>query len=105
MPRSGGARAYLLRGMWDLPRPGIEPESLALAGVFSLEASGLQGLDRLMGTSQSHLHPVPLQHRRAGHFLQSEGQGSGPEGDPWGGRLKGRWTWSLSPGAGLQLGH
>ena len=34
MPRSGGARAYLLRGMWDLPRPGIEPESLALAGGF-----------------------------------------------------------------------
>ena len=29
---SCGARASLLRGMWDLPRPGIEPVSPALAG-------------------------------------------------------------------------
>ena len=27
-----GSRAYLLRGMWDLPRPGPEPVSPALAG-------------------------------------------------------------------------
>jgi len=26
--------AYLFHGMWDLPRPGIEPTSLALAGGF-----------------------------------------------------------------------
>ena len=31
---SCGARAYLLRGMWDLPVPGIEPVSPALAGGF-----------------------------------------------------------------------
>ena len=31
---SCGARAYLLRGMWDLPRPGLEPVSPALAGRF-----------------------------------------------------------------------
>ena len=30
-----GSRAYLLRGMWDLPRPGLEPLSPALAGGFS----------------------------------------------------------------------
>ena len=29
---SCGPRAYLLRGMWDLPRPGLEPVSPALAG-------------------------------------------------------------------------
>ena len=29
-----GARASLLRGMWDLPRPGIKPVSPALAGGF-----------------------------------------------------------------------
>ena len=29
-----GSRAQLLRGMWDLPRPGIEPVSPALAGRF-----------------------------------------------------------------------
>ena len=31
---SCGSRAYLLRGMWDLPRPGLEPVSPALAGGF-----------------------------------------------------------------------
>ena len=29
---SCGKQAYLFRGMWDLPRPGIQPTSLALAG-------------------------------------------------------------------------
>ena len=31
---SCGARAWLLRGMWDLPGPGLEPVSLAFAGGF-----------------------------------------------------------------------
>ena len=31
---SCGARASLLRGMWGLPRPGLEPVSSALAGGF-----------------------------------------------------------------------
>ena len=31
---SCGARAQLLRGMWDLPGPGLEPMSPALAGGF-----------------------------------------------------------------------
>ena len=31
---SCGARALLLRGMWDLPGPGLEPVSPALAGGF-----------------------------------------------------------------------
>ena len=30
-----GSWAQLLRGMWDLPRPGLEPMSPALAGRFS----------------------------------------------------------------------
>ena len=30
-----GTWAQLLRGMWDLPRPGLEPVSPALAGRFS----------------------------------------------------------------------
>ena len=33
-----GAQAQLLRGMWDLPRPGLEPVSPALAGRFSTAA-------------------------------------------------------------------
>ena len=32
---SCGSRAQLLRGMWDLPRPGLEPMSPALAVRFS----------------------------------------------------------------------
>ena len=32
---SCGSWAQLLRGMWDLPRPGLEPVSPALAGRFS----------------------------------------------------------------------
>ena len=31
---SCGARALLLHGMWDLPGPGLEPVSPALAGGF-----------------------------------------------------------------------
>ena len=33
-----GSRAQLLRGTWDLPRPGPEPVSPALAGRFSTTA-------------------------------------------------------------------
>ena len=33
-----GSRAQLLRSMWDLPRPGLEPMSPALADRFSTTA-------------------------------------------------------------------
>ena len=33
-----GSRAQLLRGTWDLPRPGLEPASPALAGRLSTTA-------------------------------------------------------------------
>ena len=35
---SCGSQAQLLRGMWDLPRPGLEPVSPALEGGFSTTA-------------------------------------------------------------------
>ena len=35
---SCGSRASLLHGMWDLPRPGLEPVIPALAGRFSTTA-------------------------------------------------------------------
>ena len=35
---SCGSRAQLLRGMWDLPRPGLEPVSPALVDRFSTTA-------------------------------------------------------------------
>ena len=37
-PSSRGPRAQSLRGMWDPPRPGLEPASPALAGRFSTTA-------------------------------------------------------------------
>ena len=48
---SCGSRAQLLRGMWDLPRPGHEPVSPALAGRFSTTAP--PGKPRLL-TSINH---------------------------------------------------
>ena len=33
-----GSRAQLLRGLWDLPRPGLEPVCPALAGRFPTTA-------------------------------------------------------------------
>ena len=33
-----GSQAHLLHGMWDLPRPGLEPVSPALAGRFPTTA-------------------------------------------------------------------
>ena len=33
-----GSRAYSLHGMWDLPRPGLEPMYPALAGRLSTTA-------------------------------------------------------------------
>ena len=35
---SCGSRGQLLRGMWDPPRPGLEPASPALAGRLSTTA-------------------------------------------------------------------
>ena len=35
---NSGSRAQLLRGLWDLPRPGLEPMSPALAGRLSTTA-------------------------------------------------------------------
>ena len=43
---SCGSRAQLLCGMWDLPRPGLEPVSPALAGRLSTTASPGKPLKR-----------------------------------------------------------
>ena len=47
-----GSRAQPLRGMWDLPRPGLEPVSPALAGRFSTAAP--PGKPRLSLNSSEH---------------------------------------------------
>ena len=72
---SCGSRTQLLRGMWDLPGPGLEPVSPALAGGFSTTAppgkpflgSYIRGLQALHGYFQSS-HCVPCRHLTA-HLL------------------------------------
>ena len=44
---SCGSRAQSLRGMWDLPRPGLEPVSPALAGRLPTTAPPGKPLRRL----------------------------------------------------------
>ena len=56
---SCGARAQLLRGMWDLPRPGLEPVSPALAGRFSTTAPPGKPPDRFLKTIH-HINAYPL---------------------------------------------
>ena len=43
---SCGSRGQLLHGMWDPPRPGLEPVSPALAGRFSTTAPPGKPLSR-----------------------------------------------------------
>ena len=42
-----GSRAQLLRGIWDLPRPGLEPVSPALAGRFSNHCATREALQKI----------------------------------------------------------
>ena len=50
-----GSRAQLLRGMWDLPRPGLKPVSPALAGRLSTTAPPGKPLSRLYTIRWLHL--------------------------------------------------
>ena len=52
---SCGSQAQLLRGMWDPPRPGLEPMSPALAGRFSTTASPGKPLDNLTSLNLTFL--------------------------------------------------
>ena len=66
---SCGSQAQLLHGMWDLPRPGLEPVSPALAGRLSTTAPPRKPQSSILYTtvytcqSQSpnsaHHHPHP----------------------------------------------
>ena len=52
------SRAQLLRGMWDLPRPGLEPVSPALAGGFLTTAP--PGKPPSLPFKQKFLRDYPL---------------------------------------------
>ena len=52
-----GSRAQLLRGMWDLPRPGLEPVSPALAGRCSTTAPPGKPLYSVL-SELFNVHPI-----------------------------------------------
>ena len=53
---SCGSRASLLRGIWDPPRPGLEPVSPALAGRFSTTAPPGKPRNKLIFFKWIHLN-------------------------------------------------
>ena len=55
---SCGSRAQLLRGMWDPPRPGLEPVSPALAGRLSTTAPPGKPLSLIL--SDDDLYPTSI---------------------------------------------
>ena len=57
-----GSRAQLLHGMWDLPRPGLEPVSPALAGRLSSTAPPGQPLSSFftLGSMKPCLYQEPF---------------------------------------------
>ena len=73
---SCGSRAQLLRGMWDLPRPGLEPVSPALAGRFSTtEPPGKPHASAFLCFSEqqesSKIFPT-LQVKLTNHYTENE---------------------------------
>ena len=60
---SCGSRAQLLHGMWDLPRPGLEPVSPALAGRFSTTAPPGKPLSESYKRTQNNLWYRGFWHR------------------------------------------
>ena len=58
---SCGSRVQLLHSMWDLPRPGLEPVSPALAGGFSTTAPpGKPSMSFKYGLSDDEFFPFLL---------------------------------------------
>ena len=57
---SCGARAQLLRGMWDLPSPGLEPVPPALAGRFSTTAPPGKPCSKYLSVSFVHITTLEL---------------------------------------------
>ena len=58
-PSNCGSGAQSLRGMWDPPRPGLEPVSHALAGRFSTTAPAGKPQDFLFIVNNFNLIVLP----------------------------------------------
>ena len=56
---SRGSRAQLLRGMWDPPRPGLEPTSPASAGRLSTTAPPGKPPHRILVTTSGDRNDCP----------------------------------------------
>ena len=68
-----GSRAQPLRGMWDLPRPGLEPVSPALAGGLPTTAPPGKPLQYLFkGNAVSGLEPVMFVSVRAQKLMYQD---------------------------------
>ena len=52
-----GSRAQLLCGMWDLPRPGLEPMSPALVGRLSTTAPPGKPKNKIFFLKRMNPHP------------------------------------------------
>ena len=70
-----GSWAQLLCGMWDLPRPGLEPMSPALAGRFSTTAPPGKPPWILIASFDCHHHHCDHHHH---HFPVSWVAGASP---------------------------
>ena len=67
-----GPRAQLLRGMWDLPRPELEPVSPALAGRLSTTTPPGKPPQTLFSNSDSHwVQKDNMAWRRTGTWAQT----------------------------------
>ena len=75
---SRGSRAQLLRGMWDLPRPGLEPVCPALAGRLPTTAPPGKPVTSIfkesLSPSGSQMGAIPPHHHhQSGDVLQCLG--------------------------------
>ena len=59
---SCGSRAHLLRGMWDLPRPGLKPVSPASAGRLPTTAPPEKPFNSLNASSNNYIVTLKLSH-------------------------------------------
>ena len=69
-----GSRAQLLRGMWDLPRPGLKLVSPALAGGFSTTAPPGKPQVILFFKIKKCVHKLKIKRTRLGEREGSEGK-------------------------------
>ena len=80
---SCGSRAQLFCSMWDLPRPGLEPVTPALAGRFSTTAPpGKPNKGRLLQAATKKKRATTEKWQEKNDFVPRLRRRKGLEGDP-----------------------